>query len=89
VAGERDGAALRAAAVTVRGADGEAAVDGVLASEGGRDVLVTADGRRLPVPHLPPHVRGRTGLRVWLTGPLDAPPHAFGVVPATPATTVP
>lgn len=74
--GPRD---FRVARVTVRASGGVAAVDGVVAREGGRWVLVTADGRRLPAPHLPEQV-ARPGLRVWLAGPLDQPPVSFGVI---------
>jgi len=66
--------------VTVRASGGAAAVDGVLAREGGGWVLVTEDGRRLPVPHLPEALRGMAGARVWLAGPLDRPPDSSGVI---------
>jgi len=66
--------------VAVRTADGVAAVDGVLAREGGGWVLVTGDGRRVPVPHLPEALREMAGARVWLAGPLDRPPNSSGVI---------
>jgi hypothetical protein len=65
--------------VAVRAAGAVAAVDGVLAREGGGWVLVTGDGRHLPVPHLPAALRGMAGARVWLAGPLDHP-DSFGVI---------
>ena len=66
--------------VAVRASGGVAAVDGVLAREEGGWVLVTEDGRRIPVPHLPESLRGMARARVWLAGPLDRPPNASGVI---------
>jgi hypothetical protein len=75
---------FRVARVAVRAADGVAAVDGVIAREGGGHVLVTGDGRRLRVPHLPAQLAGRVGARVWLAGPLDRPPDTFGIIAEAP-----
>ena len=57
-----------------------AAMDGVLAREGGRDVLVLDDGTRRVVARLPEALRGRVGARVWLAGPLDGDVESFGVI---------
>jgi hypothetical protein len=73
-------APFRVARVAVRAVEGVAAVDGVLAREGGRDVLVLADGTRRVVARLPEPLRGRTGARVWLAGPLDSDIDSFGVI---------
>jgi len=70
--------------VAVRSANGVAAVDGVIAREAGRAVLVTGDGRRLPVPHLPAQLAAKVGARVWLAGPLDRHPDTFGVIAEAP-----
>ena len=70
--------------IAVRSANGVPAVDGVIAREGGRLLLVTGDGRRLPVPHLPAQLAGRVGARVWLAGPLDRHPDTFGVIAEAP-----
>ena len=70
--------------VAVRSAHGVPAVDGVIAREGGRLVLVTGDGRRLPVPHLPAQLAGKVGARVWLAGPLDRHPDTFGIITEAP-----
>jgi hypothetical protein len=70
--------------VAVRSANGVAAVDGTIARDGGRPVLVTGDGRRLPVPHLPAQLAGKVGARVWLAGPLDRHPDTFGVIAEAP-----
>jgi hypothetical protein len=66
--------------VVVRAADGVPAEDGVLAREGGGWVLVTQDGRRLPIARLPEALQGRAGTRVWITGPLDRALNSFGVI---------
>jgi len=64
----------------VRGSGGVAAVDGVLERRGAGYVLVTHDGRALPIASLPEALREMVGGRVWLAGPLDRPPDSFGVV---------
>lgn len=84
VRGIRGPGAFRVHRLTVRAADGVAAVDGILAREGERDLLVLADGRRLDVPHLPQALRGRTGARVWLAGPLERAPDSFGIITGAP-----
>lgn len=71
---------FRVARVRVRAANGIPAVDGVLAREGGRDVLVMHDGTRRVVARLPEALRGRTGARIWLAGPLDGDIDAFGII---------
>ena len=68
----------------VRASGGVAAVDGVLAREGGGWVLVTGDGKHLPVSHLPADLAGMEGARVWLAGPLDRPPDSSGVLAEPP-----
>jgi len=71
---------FRVERVAVRASGGVAAVDGVLAREGAGWVLVLAEGRRLPVPHLPQALQGMAGARIWLAGPLDRPPNSSGVI---------
>jgi len=75
---------FRVERVAVRSANGVAAVDGVIAREGGRLLLVTGDGRRLAVPHLPAQLAAKVGARVWLAGPLDRHPDTFGVIAEAP-----
>lgn len=75
---------FRVESVAVRAANGVPAVDGRLARDGAGWVLVAADGRRLPVAALPHDLRGRAGARVWLAGPLDRVPDAFGVIEEAP-----
>lgn len=75
---------FRVERVAVRAANGVPATDGRLARDGAGWVLVTADGRRLPVAALPHDLRGRAGARVWLAGPLDRAPDAFGIIAEAP-----
>lgn len=74
------GVPFRVSRVRVRAAEGVPAVDGVLAREGGRDVLVMPDGTRRVVARLPQALRGRAGARVWLAGPLEGDIDSFGVI---------
>jgi hypothetical protein len=80
VFGTRAADAFQAAAVAVRADGGVPATDGVLAEEGGRDVLVMRDGTRRVVARLPRALRGRAGAWVWLAGPLDGDIESFGVI---------
>jgi len=47
--------------------------DGILRRGATGDVLVTRDGRRLPVAGLPPALQQADGMRVWIGEPLGAP----------------
>lgn len=76
--------AFHVAHVAVRADGGVPATDGVLAREDGRDVLVLRDGARRVVARLPEALRGRTGARVWLAGPLDGDIASFGVIADVP-----
>lgn len=71
---------FRVTRVAARASSGVAAEDGVLARDGGGWVLVTGDGRRLPIARLPEALRGMAGARVWIAGPLDRAPDTFGVI---------
>jgi hypothetical protein len=66
--------------VHVRAVDGVSAIDGVLERDGAGFVLRTADGSRLPVPHLPSALATHAGSRIWLAGPLNSAPAAYGVI---------
>jgi hypothetical protein len=71
---------FEAVLVHVRAVDGVSAIDGVLERDGAGFVLRTADGSRLALPHLPSALTGRAGTRIWLAGPLDRAPAAYGVI---------
>lgn len=64
----------------VRSVDGVPARDGVLAVEGGTLVLVAPDGFRLPIPNPPDALLEHVGGRVWVAGPPDREPIAFGLI---------
>ena len=80
VAGGRDASgAFRVERFLVRAAGGDPVEDGELTREGDRYLLLTEDGRRLPLDALPAALRDRAGWRVWIAGPIDHPA-AFGIV---------
>lgn len=66
----------------VRAGDGFPAHDGVVAFRDGKWVLVSTDGVQTATPFLPDALRQQQGVRVYLLGPLNKPPHAYGVVHA-------
>jgi hypothetical protein len=78
------GAAFRVESFVVRASDGVPAVDGTLVREGERYLLVTGDGRRLPLEHVPDALRGRVGARVWISGTPGRFPDSFGVIAEAP-----
>jgi len=79
--GEARGAApFRVTRTEVRAVNGVPAVDGVLARDVGRDVLLTRDGVRHVIARLPEGLRGAVGSRVWLAGPLDGDIDSFGII---------
>jgi hypothetical protein len=78
--GTAPGPALEAASFTVTAVDGQPAVDGRLEREAGRLVLVTADGRRIRLVRPPAALEAWVGARVWVAGPLDREPQAFGMI---------
>lgn len=80
VRGTAAGDRFHVQAFRVRAAHGVPAVDGVLERADGGAVLVTADGQRLLVRHLPEALRDQFGSRLWIAGPLDRPPDTFGVI---------
>lgn len=83
--GEARGTApFRVQRAEVRGVGGVPAVDGVLARDDGRDVLVTRDGSRHVIARLPEGLRGRTGARVWLAGSLGGEIDSFGIIAERP-----
>jgi hypothetical protein len=64
----------------VRAAGGQPAVDGILNFQNGTYFLVTATGVRHDVAHLPAALRSEVGARIFLVGPLDRAPSAFGIL---------
>ncbi len=78
--GHLEAGVLHVERFAVRGSDGVPAVDGMLQRDDDDHVLVTADGRRHRVTHLPESLHAHVGRRVWIAGALDRPPEAFGVI---------
>ena len=65
---------------TVIAAKGQPVVDGTLADDAGALYMVTADGRWHPLGRPPAALHAHVGARVWVAGPLDREPIAFGIV---------
>jgi hypothetical protein len=65
---------------TVTAAKGQPATDGTLADDAGALYLVTVDGRWHVLGHPPAELHAHVGARVWIAGPLDREPLAFGVI---------
>ena len=65
----------------VRAADRVEAHDGLLARDGDRFVLLRGESR-IAAAFLPVALRSRLGARVYLVGPLDRPPVAYGIIQA-------
>jgi len=65
---------------TVIAAKGQPATDGMLADDAGALYIVTPDGRWHTLGHPPAELHAHVGARVWIAGPLDREPIAFGVI---------
>lgn len=85
VAGTRgDRNSLEVTRFAVRTVDGIAAIDGTLADDGGRLVLVTPDGQRHSVANPPEALRRHVGARVWISGNLNQGPVSYGIIQERP-----
>jgi hypothetical protein len=73
------GGALAVHAFTVQTVSGNPVVDGVLRGEPDRLSIETATGL-IALGNPPPALRGMIGARVWIQGPLDHGPNAYGVI---------
>lgn len=80
VVGARAGSQMTVSRFTVVAANGVPATDGVLSIDGTALILTTADGRRHTLVSPSPALRAAAGHRVWVSGPLTAPPVAYGVI---------
>lgn len=65
---------------TVLSANGQPATDGRLVLDGGTLYIVTQDGTRHALVDPSPNLRARVGQRVWVSGPLDREPIAYGFI---------
>lgn len=75
---------LAVAAFEVRSVDGLPATDGILTAAGDSLVLITRNGRRRTVRDAPPALRALVGAHVWVSGPPEREPQAFGLIRRAP-----
>ena len=68
----------------VRRAAGVPAIDGILVRTGESFALRLVDGTVVPLTYMPEGLRGAVGARIYLAGPLDDAPRAYGVLAAAP-----
>jgi hypothetical protein len=80
VFGTRAGDLFTVQRFVVVAANGVPATDGRLVADGATIDLVTADGARHALVSPSPNLRANVGHRVWVSGPLDHPPVAYGVI---------
>lgn len=80
VRGTRNERGFEASDYRVRTVDGVAALDGVLVVDGENTYLRLADGSRRALRAAPAALRAEAGARVWVTGGLDQPVAAFGIL---------
>lgn len=80
VRGTRTERGFEATDYRVRTVDGASALDGVLVVDGESVYLRLADGSRRALRSAPAALRAEAGARVWVTGGLDQPVAAFGVL---------
>ncbi|HWZ58362.1 MAG TPA: hypothetical protein VNW46_05240 [Gemmatimonadaceae bacterium] len=83
--GQMHGRFLTVRQFTVVAANGVPATDGRLVAAGGDTlVLITADGVHHHLVHPSPSLRSEVGGRIWLSGPLDREPVAYGLIDNSP-----
>lgn len=80
VVGVRVGAQFTVNKFAVVAANGVPAIDGTLVEDGDALFVVTSDGARHRLVNPSPTLRGAVGHRVWVSGPLDHPPVAYGII---------
>lgn len=80
VVGQRAGEQFTVQSFTVLSANGQPATDGRLVKDGDTIFIVTQDGVRHPLVYPSPNLRDRIGQRVWVSGPLDREPIAYGFI---------
>lgn len=68
------------ASFVARAFDDEPVTDGTLDVANGVFFVRTADGQRADISRIPGPLRGEIGSRVYLVGPLDRMPSAFGII---------
>lgn len=79
VSGTRTERGIEAVRYAIRSVDGQPAVDGTLARDGDRLVLVNESGRHV-IARPPAGLRDRVGARVFLVGSLDGSITSYGIL---------
>jgi hypothetical protein len=80
VVGRQAGEQFTVQSFLVLSVNGQPATDGRLAMDNGTLYIVTEDGVRHPLVNPSPNLRARVGQRVWVSGPLDREPIAYGYI---------
>ena len=80
IVGQRAGDLFTVKSFTVVSANGQPATDGRLVQDGDTLYIVTEDGGRHALVSPSPNLRSRVGQRVWVSGPLDREPIAYGFI---------
>lgn len=80
IVGQLAGEQFTVRSFTVVSANGQPATDGRLAKDGDTLYIVTQDGARHALVNPSPNLRTRVGQRVWVSGPLDHEPIAYGLI---------
>ncbi len=80
IEGTRAGSQFTVQRFTVVSANGLEATDGRLVDDGGTLSIVTADGVRHALVRPSSNLRAHVGGRVWVSGPLDREPVAYGII---------
>lgn len=80
IVGQRAGDQFTVKSFTVVSANGQPATDGRLVMDSGTLYIVTEDGVRHALVNPSPNLRTRIGQRVWVSGPLDREPIAYGYI---------
>jgi hypothetical protein len=83
--GKRHDRFLTVESFKVMAANGIPATDGTLQAAGDTLILLTDDGIRHPLIHPSPSLKFEVGGRIWVSGPLDHEPVAYGLIDNSPA----
>jgi hypothetical protein len=80
VTGRRHDRFITVDSFRVISANGVPATDGQLIASGDTLILVTSDGIRHALVHPSPSLKSQVGGRIWVSGPLDHEPVAYGFI---------
>lgn len=80
VVGQMAGDKFTVQSFEVVSANGQPAIDGRLVLDGGSFYIVSQDGARHLIVEPSPNLRAHVGGRVWVSGPSDREPVAYGII---------